>query len=327
MSTTEVKQAEGLGSAPGEHPTFQGSIDLPYKLTLGRAAGTFIAELANQRLVGSRFAEAGETLVPAQDFHGDTGEEQPELVVVPSTGTLTGFTELQDAIIGLVQIDGTDSEFAHKVLDAQIGDLTIGQRVEARWADEATGSVLDLAGFAPSDSEAPAEVELTPLQSDTEPLTEMPYEMHLKYDHSYGPHYGRLFDDLATHRRIIGSKSPRTGKVLVPPREFDETTFERTVEWVDVPDTGVLQAFSVIHLEFVGQTREPPYIYAEIVLDGSNTRLIHALGGIDPLEAPDRLRCGMRVKAVWNEAREPTGTLEDILHFEVLEDEAIEETR
>ena len=64
----------------------------------------------------------------------------------------------------------------------------------------------------------------------------------------------------------------------------------RTERWVDVSDTGVLKAFSIIHLKFVGQTREPPYVYAEIILDGAATRLIHTIGGIDVEKAAETLR-------------------------------------
>jgi uncharacterized OB-fold protein len=76
----------------------------------------------------------------------------------------------------------------------------------------------------------------------------------------------------------------------------------------------------VIHLEFVGQLRPPPYIYAEIVLDGASTKLIHMLGGIEPDEAPQRLRPGMKVRAVWRDASQAQGTLEDISHFELAEE-------
>jgi uncharacterized OB-fold protein len=93
----------------------------------------------------------------------------------------------------------------------------------------------------------------------------------------------------------------------------------RTGEFVDVPDTGVIKAFSIIHLEFVGQTREPPYVYAEIVLDGAATRLIHTIGNIDVEEAKEKLYPGMPVRAVWREG-EPIGSLEDIVYFEPVPD-------
>ena len=53
-------------SYPIDLPTFHSRIDLPYTLTPGRAAGTFLAEVKNQRIIGSRFA-SGRVVAPAQD--------------------------------------------------------------------------------------------------------------------------------------------------------------------------------------------------------------------------------------------------------------------
>jgi uncharacterized OB-fold protein len=72
-------------------------------------------------------------------------------------------------------------------------------------------------------------------------------------------------------------------------------------------------------LEFEGQVREPPYVYAEVTLDGASTRLIHVLGGIDVGEAHTLLRPGMKVRAVWLPDSH-TGTLADIDYFEPLFD-------
>jgi uncharacterized OB-fold protein len=69
----------------------------------------------------------------------------------------------------------------------------------------------------------------------------------------------------------------------------------------------------------VGQKRKPPYVYAEIILDGAATRLIHTIGGLSADEAIERLAPGTRVRAVWGEG-EPTGSLEDIEHFEVIDE-------
>jgi uncharacterized OB-fold protein len=75
----------------------------------------------------------------------------------------------------------------------------------------------------------------------------------------------------------------------------------------------------VIHLEFLGQKQPPPYIYAEIVLDGASTKLIHNIAGLDMSRAKELVKPGTRVRAVWREER--TGSLADISHFEVIEDE------
>jgi uncharacterized protein len=313
-STKMQMLGDGLGSTPNESPVFDGRIELPYTLTTGHAASVFLAELANHRIVGSRCPTCSDVVVPAQDFCAACGERLEDLLLVPSAGELTGFTETSEGVLGMIRLDGTSADFVHQLLDVELADLKVGQRVAARWADEAQGSVLDIVGFELD--EAPAgSGETSPLSNPADPIVERPYQLRLDYKHSYGPYYGTLFDGIATNRRIQGSRCPRCECVLVPPREYCDVCFVRTGEWVDVANTGVIKAMSIIHLEFVGQVREPPYVYAEIVLDGAATRLIHTVGGIDVDEAIEKIRPGTAVRAVWKDG-EPKGTLEDILYFE-----------
>ena len=145
----------------------------------------------------------------------------------------------------------------------------------------------------------------------------MPTSLKLEYRHARGPYYGRLFDEMQTGGRILGVRCPSCQSTLLPPREMCDICFVKTGTWSEVADTGVLQAFSIIHLKFVGQTREPPYVYAEIMLDGAATKIIHILDGVDIDTAPKLLRPGMRVKAVWK--KELKGSLNDIDHFKLIE--------
>ena len=147
----------------------------------------------------------------------------------------------------------------------------------------------------------------------------MPYALSLDYEHSYGQFYGRMFDELASTKRILGSKCPRCLNVLVPMRGNCDACFVPTAQTVEVADTGTILGFSVIHLEFVGQKRKPPYVYAEIQLDGTATRLIHNVGGVDMADAETLLDIGTRVRAVWRDTAPGTGTLDDIEYFEPVE--------
>jgi uncharacterized OB-fold protein len=252
-------------------------------------------------------------MAPPQDYCNRCGSPSETLVRMPETGIITAVTRTATGVLALVRLDGADTSFLHRVTQDGPG-VTVGARVKAVWADTAAQSVLDLDGFVIDDSGAEADAPSP--AGEVEPFAELPYSLELNYRHSYGPHYGRLFDELATHRRILGSLCPRCRNVLVPPREYCDLCFVRTAQHVDVADTGRLQAFSVIHMEFVGQTRKPPYVYAEIVLDGSATRLIHTVAGFDVATAEERLEIGMPVKAVWKDAADCRGTLDDIDFFE-----------
>ena len=303
-------------SYPVDRPPLKSTIAMAYTLTPGRAAGTFLAETANRRLVGSRF-KSGLVCAPAEDFCPTTGESDPELVQAPDTGTLTGFTQTEAGIIGSIRIDGADFDCVHLIVQAGLDELSIGARVQAVWAETAAKSVLDIAGFRPAPGAPKGEIQT--LQHAADPIPMLPYDMALHYEHAFGPFYGRLFDEIGTRRQIMGVRSSSGEGVLIPPRALDEISYTRTGTWAALPDTGTVSAMSVIHLEFRGQKEKPPYIYAEIQLDGAVTRLIHSIKGIDMSRAAELVKPGTRVRAVWSDAR--TGSLSDISHFEPIGDE------
>lgn len=306
---------DGLITNIDEAQVLTTTLTMPYTLTTGPAAGSFLAELGNRRILGSRCDACSRTVVPPSDYCSRCGAAPDGFVQLPETGAVTALTRTAKGVLALIRLDGADADLLHRVSDPT-GAVAVGKRVRAVWADTATQSVLDLDCFEPDDSGAPPGTARP--ADDVGLVAEVPYTLELEYRHSYGPHYGAFFDELASSRRILGSLCPRCRNVLVPPRELCDACFVRTAQYVDVSDHGVLQAFSVIHLEFVGQTRKPPYIYAEIVLDGSATRLIHTVAGFDIATAADRLSIGMAVRAVWKEPADCRGTLNDIDYFEPL---------
>jgi hypothetical protein len=303
----------GLFTRAGEPQALATALNLPYTLTTGQAAGTFLTALAGKRLLGSRCEHCQRVTVPPHDSCGDCGSERHTLLRMPETGSVTAWTQRGEEIIALIRIDGADVDLLHRIVSGD--DLEPGTRVRATWAERPTSSILDLAGFA-VDAAATSVGEARPAEAPGEVLRELPYRLTLEYRHAYGPYYSRLFDELASERRILGSHCPRCARVLVPPRQRCDVCFVETERFVEVADTGRLQAYSIIHMEFVGQTRKPPYVYAEIVLDGSATKLIHTVAGFDVARAKEILSIGMPVRAVWRKRSEAIGTLDDIEYFE-----------
>ncbi len=299
---------------PIDLPTFHSEISMPYTLTPGRAAGTFLAEVKNRRIVGSRFA-SGRVVAPAEDFSSLDGEELASFVQAPETGVLTGFTRVGGEVLGMIRLDGCDNVFPHKIL-ADMDVLSIGLRVSAVWDDGVEASILAIKGFAPA-VDAPLGV-VTPLAETEEAIGVIPYSMTLPYEHAYGPYYGRMFDEIREHGRVMGVRTSNGEDALLPPREIDDITHKRTGTWKACADTGTIRGCSIINMAFLGQTREPPYVYAEIVLDGASTRLIHMID-IDDIEtAKQKIKPGTRVRAIWTSG-ERKGSLADIERFEVID--------
>lgn len=298
-------------TAPIDMPTLHAELNMPYTLTPGRAAGTFLAEIGNRRIVGSRF-RSGLTIAPAQDFSHVDGEDDYDFVEAPGTGVLTAFTTVGDDVIGLIRLDGCDNDFPHRLL----GAAEIGARVEVVWADGVETSILTIAGFRPA-PDAPVGT-VTPYGDTAAPIEVVKYGLDLHYEHAYGPYYGRMFDEIREHRRVMGVRTTDGDMALLPPREIDDISHRRTGTWKTCGNDGTIRACSIINMEFRGQTRPPPYVYAEIVLDGASTRLIHMIE-IDTFEDGKKIGPGTRVRAVWRDGRRTGSLSTDIERFEVIE--------
>ena len=321
MTLTEATETTPSGSVASDSSATMDymatQLNIPYTLTPGQAAGIFIAELINRRLLGSRHGD--EIIVPAQDFSGSTGEPASGFVEVAPVGELQAFTTNAKGTLGLILIDGTSGPFLHKLVGFEPGSLEVGMRVAAVWSETPTGnSVLDLAGFGPIGDAKTFEPKPAP-DDLAEPIEQIDYVMTLDYKHAYGAYYGTLFDGVESGRRIRGSKCSQCRRVLLPPRALCDSCFAPATEWADVAETGTIQASSVVHIEFLGQRKKPPYVYAEIVLDGASTRLIHMVGNVDAEKAKIAAAPGARVRAIWSDRH--TGSLGDIEHFELIEDD------
>ena len=99
-------------------------------------------------------------------------------------------------------------------------------------------------------------------------------------------------------------------KVYVPPRvcPADGVT---TAEEVAVRDHGTVTTFCVVNVPFAGQRLDPPYVVAQILLDGADIPIPHLILGLPA----DEVRMGMRVAAVWRDPQTWTTTPENIAHF------------
>lgn len=300
---------------PQDLQALHSEIAMSYTLTPGRATGVFLAEVGKQRIVGSRFAD-GTVIAPAQDFSPVNGDSDPQLVLAPDTGELRGFTRVDGQVLALIRLDGCSNNFVHRLVDTDLDGLEIGSRVRATWDEGVESSILAIRGFTISPE---AEVgAIAELPDHAAPVEVVPYDIRLQYEHAYGPYYGRLFDEIRANRVVMGVRTSDGDTALLPPREIDDITHKRTGTWKACLDTGTIRGCSIINLEFVGQTRPPPYVYAEIVLDGASTRLIHMIE-IDSIEdAKQRIKPGTRVRAIWGNER--TGSLSDIERFEVIDE-------
>lgn len=142
-------------------------------------------------------------------------------------------------------------------------------------------------------------------------------ELSLPMDASFRWSVGECMEEFYQglgKRKLLASVCPSCGKVYVPPRTICERCYAETSEWREVGDGGTVEAFTVAHVEVdpkEGGLRdlEGSEIIALIRPDGADSAFAYRVDEA----APEDMRTGMRVEAVW--AAEPEGALSDLLYF------------
>jgi uncharacterized OB-fold protein len=139
-------------------------------------------------------------------------------------------------------------------------------------------------------------------------LPEAPHVLEYAYRRSVGPVMGRFFGALK-EGRIEGVRT-RSGRVLVPPHEYDPETGEAVGDFVAVGNAGVVTTWAWVLTPRPKHPLAHPFAWALIHLDGADTALLHAVDA----GAPSRMKTGMRVRARFRAER--VGEILDIACFE-----------
>jgi uncharacterized OB-fold protein len=292
---------------PDETPTT--TLEFPYQRTTGPVMGPFLTGVRDGHLLGSRIG--GRVLCPPMEFDPDTAAPvEPDLVEVGPGGTVESWTWVAEPTskhpfarpfaFALIRLDGADTALVHAVDAGSIDAMATGMRVAAQYAEVRHGAITDV-WFVPEADARPQRIE-----PGAEPVTVSEHLIGVTITEHLTPHRKRFIAALL-EGRIIGQRSPVSGKVYVPPRGYDN--LERVpmgeADDVDVPDTGAVSSFTVITpIQYHGQEETEPYIRASILLDGTD----QAINQIDIRDiALDEFRVGMRVRAVWLPPEERSG--------------------
>lgn len=159
-----------------------------------------------------------------------------------------------------------------------------------------------------------------PALPSSHPLSDLDYHSAIgavddTYDVSYewdaGEAMGAFLEGMRDGR-IVATHCSSCERTLVPPRKFCERCFRPTDRWTEVATTGVVETFSICHVTWDMRPLDDPELPAVIRLDGaSEGGFLHKLGEV----APDDVRIGMAVEAVWRPLEERTGSILDIAYF------------
>jgi uncharacterized OB-fold protein len=135
-----------------------------------------------------------------------------------------------------------------------------------------------------------------------------PYVLEYTYRRSVGPVLGRFLAGLRDGV-VLGAKTA-SGRVLVPPSEYDPETSEPVGELVPVASSGAVVSWTWVDAPRPRQPLDRPFAWALVKLDGADTPMLHAVDA----GTPAAMRTGMRVKVRWRTER--AGEIGDIACFE-----------
>lgn len=121
----------------------------------------------------------------------------------------------------------------------------------------------------------------------------------------------RFFREIQENGRFLGTVCPACDITYVPPRLYCERCFAHLEEWVEVPTTGQVHTFTVVHLDLDGVPLPEPRILAFVHMDDTDGGLVHFLGEVEP----DQVYFGMCVEAVFKNKADRQGGILDIVYF------------
>ncbi|HET9968967.1 MAG TPA: OB-fold domain-containing protein [Streptosporangiaceae bacterium] len=284
-------------------------IEFDYTRSLGPVLSQFMAALAERRILGARGAD-GRVHAPPFEYDPVTAEPPGDLLPVGPEGTVLSWSWMPEPLAdqplavpfawALIRLDGADTALLHAVDAGSAAAMRTGLRVRPRWAAARTGSIRDIACFEPSDGAADDDTDTG--SAEVNPgMTITPVRLH--YMHTASPGETFYLRGLAG-RRLLGQRCGVCGQVYVPPRGTCPADGVPTRDEVQLSESGTVTTFCIVNVGYPGQKVTPPYVAAQILLDGADIAFGHLVLGCDASE----VRMGMRVKAVWGE--------EGVSHFE-----------
>lgn len=113
--------------------------------------------------------------------------------------------------------------------------------------------------------------------SGGEMITGIEVPIQLKYNYTAGDSTARFLRHLK-NGKIVGQRCPSCSNVYVPPRGCCAKCGVITEEEVEISGKGTIRYFTIVHLPAPGSPIKPPFVAAEILLDGADIPTSHLVG-------------------------------------------------
>jgi uncharacterized OB-fold protein len=135
-------------------------------------------------------------------------------------------------------------------------------------------------------------------------------DMEAQYVYTSGVAGDKFFKALKKGK-LLATTCGKCGRVYLPPRMYCEDCFCQLEEWVEIPNKGIVDTFTVVHVDRDENSLESPEVWAFIRIEGTDGGFVHKVH-----VQPESVTIGMPVKAVFKKEKEREGRITDILYFE-----------
>jgi uncharacterized OB-fold protein len=136
-------------------------------------------------------------------------------------------------------------------------------------------------------------------------------EIPLQNRYTMGLAGERFFREIKDNAKLMATYCPECDYTYMPPRAYCERCFAELTEWVEVPNQGIVYAYTVVYYDLEEKPLDTPRIVALIEMEGCDGVFMHLLGAVDP----DDVCIGMPVQAVFKSKSKREGGITDIAYF------------
>jgi len=147
-----------MASPPEQLLSASYALEYTYTRSVGPVIGRFLTGLRERRIEGIVGSD-GKVIVPPTEYDPVTGETLEDFVEVGPAGVVTTWAWVSEPRRGqpldrpfawaLIRLDGADTALLHALDAGDESRVSTGMRVTARWREETTGHIRDLACFEP----------------------------------------------------------------------------------------------------------------------------------------------------------------------------------
>jgi len=141
----------------------KGLVRADFAFWVGQYMDRFYDALENKKFIGNKCPECGNIFVPPRKICGKCNKTIPldkNWVDLPETGTLLNYTVTyykvnerttrkvkKPQIIGMIQIDGSNTGIVYRLLNVDPDDVKVGMKVKVVWEEKTKGDPSDIKGF------------------------------------------------------------------------------------------------------------------------------------------------------------------------------------